>query len=394
MSTTSVSNENAIMLVSFPHQLLHALSALKYERLLSGKREHAPATILVWTYHSEHHAPGSIYRKIFDCLLHEFPYVTLVFPGTLERCFQLSPYRTISDRIKWLGNIFSRESFGSVFFPHDASADQTAQVLMQLFPDAKRVCYGDPPGFLYPPYSANQGGHSTKGVLKRLFWQSRLHRLKKLYKPATSIIAVDFREHDQLSFTEEVRILPRAILLETLRQIEEGIRVLLSESYVRLMTTELASEGPYLLLMSNFSESRMMSPKNEIAMYFEICSRYVPAGRKVLIKTHSGAKRNSGSELVSRLSASAFEAELLPVTTQHLPIELLPELISRCNIVSVSSASSLISYLFNTEVIHALSADIIRKYFKDSSVEYMVDANNRIRNNIQYLSSLVTMSNT
>ena len=137
-----------------------------------------------------------------------------------------------------------------------------------------------------------------------------------------------------------------------------------------------------------------MSPKTEIAMYFEICSRYVPAGRKVLIKTHSGAKRNSGSELVSRLSASAFEAELLPVTTQHLPIELLPELISRCNIVSVSSASSLISYLFNTEVIHALSADIIRKYFKDSSVEYMVDANNRIRNNIQYLSSLVTMSNT
>ena len=373
MSSPSVKPVHSLLLISFPHQLLHALSALRYYRIREGVSEQKPAIIFVWSFKSSEHAPNSSLRIFLDSVLREFPFITLVFPTLHERRYELSSFRPLVHRVAWVRNRLRTFSVDAIFFAHDASADQTAQVLMQSFLDAMAVCFGDPPGFLYPQFQLQHHGNS----IKRLFWRSRSRGLASLRSPLLSIITINFGQKTQVS-DRDVLVPPRSLVTKTLEDIQRGVDTINHDLSVDYKNQEKSADRPNLLLISNFSESGLMNSRNELALYIDICERFLKRGDKLIVKPHFG----TSSKFIKKLtkSLSAYRLEMLLGISGRIPIESYPELIKRFNVISVSSSSALLSYLFEGQISHALTADDIEKYFKADRVAYMLEANQAIEN--------------
>jgi len=345
--------------------------------MLRATADDTPATILFWSYQAADHLSGAKVRQICRRALQDFPWIELLFPSFLHRMYCLSPYRLLTDRSSWIRKKFGVGNCYSCYYSHDVSADHTAQALMQAFPEARRICYGDPPGFLYPTrntFLRNRVGRWN--TLKELVWESRLRGIKNWFSPQESIIAVDFRSFDREGQPQTAYVLPNAVLLDTLERLRMDFPEITpkASSFFSALTDNECS--PYLLLLSNFTASGMTSRQNELELYIDICQSYVPLGETICIKPHIGTPQKLLFLLLARLSD--YRAFVFPVAAQQLPIELLPELIARSHVLSVSSSSALIAHLFKSDVTHVLTEDRIRHFFKPAYVAYMLKANKAI----------------
>lgn len=368
---------SALILVSFPHQLLHAISALRYDRLLHGIPEDESATILVWSHQASQHAPRSPVRAIFRQAMESFPWITLWFPCKFQRLYFFSPYRRLIDRASWFRRQLKPEEYSAFYYAQDVSADHTAQAIMQALPEVRRICYGDTPGFLYPAFGSllhNSKSHST--TFKQRVWKSRLHGMQNWLSATESIIAVDFRSPKDGVKLPDVHILPCSLLLETLQRLKSGF------PHIALVESSLSNEWsankstPFLLLLSNFSDSGMTTRQSELALYTDICQSHVSLGGTIYIKPHIGTDQKFISQLIAKLAA--YQAVLLPTVTQQLPVEFFPKLLAQSNVLSVSSSSALVAWLFKHYVTHALTEDRIHRFFKLDYILYMSKANRAI----------------
>lgn len=375
MSLLLDKSAHSLLLISFPHQLLHALSALRYYRIRKGIPEQAPAIIFVWSYQSSQHTPNSSFRKILDCAIRDFHFVTLVFPTLTERRYRLSSLRTLIDRVGWIRTRLRSFVIDAIFFAHDASADRTAQVLMQSFPEADAICFGDPPGFLYPQFHLQH----QRTFLKRMVWGSRARGLSSLRSPTLSIVTIDFYNNGSTS-DGDVLVLPREIVLETLTSLQRGIEQIKKE--LQFGYRKLVGNARYIniLLLSNFSESGLAEIEDELALYSDICSNCNSSGGKLFIKPHFGTSPRFLKKLANGLSS--HRPEIFPTLAGQIPIELLPNLVEQSNIISVSSSSVLLSHLFKKQISHALTATRIQRYFKADRVAYMLEANQFIERSL------------
>ncbi len=366
---------HSILLISFPHQLLHALSALKYYRMREGIPERAPAIILAWAFQPSEHAPNSPFRTILDSAIRDFPFVTLIIPTLRERRYELSPLRTLIHRIAWIKDRLNSFSVDAVFFAHDASEDRTAQVLMQSFPEANAICYGDPPGFLYPQFNLQR----QKSYIKRLILGSRVRGLSSPRSPALSIVTIDFYKNGNAAHGE-VLVLPRSLVVETLASIQRGMDQIKKDLHVDYDNQADNARSITILLLSNFSESGLTTENNELALYSGICKEFGSTEAKLIIKPHFGTSPAFLKKLTNVLSL--YSPEIFPSFAGQIPIEFFPDLVKQSNIISVSSSSALLSHLFNKQISHALTANRIQRYFKADRVTYMLEANQAIENSL------------
>lgn len=363
---------SALILVSFPHQLLHAISALRYDRSLRGIPEDEPATIFVWSHQAAHHNCGSPIRTVFRQALESFPWIKLWIPTKFQRLYSLSPYRILTKRVSWIRRQLKSDTYSSFLYSHDVSADHTAQAVMQAMPLARWICYGDPPGFLYPACSALLQNRNT---IKQRIWKSRLRGLRNWLSANQSIIAVDFRSQTDGADASDVHLLPRHIIIETLERLRSSFHDI-APAESSLLNEWAAIELPHLLLLSNFTDSCMTTRQNELALYVDICKSHVPLGGMIYIKPHIGTGQEFISQLIEKLAD--YRAVVFPTVIQQLPVELFSELLARSHVLSVSSSSALISRLFRNEVTHVLTVDRIQRFFKSDYVPYMVSANRAI----------------
>lgn len=364
----------AIMLVSFPHQLLHALAALRHDRHRLGIPDGTPANILVWSHRASDHLEGSAFRKIIGAALTRFRHVRSVFPTFAERRSALSPYRTVMDRAAWVRRSLGDRAFMHVYFSHDASADRTAQVLMQAYPGARHVTFGDPPGFLYPSYSEDLPARALDSPVKRLFWKSRLRGLAVLHAPSCAVVALNLC--DESARPANVELLPLETLLEVRDAIEEGLQSGWIDGPLCASARGGAEPAPLIFLTGNFTQSELTTHSNELSMYVELCRTHATACSRIVLKPHFGSPPAFTRQLLSRLDG--FEVELLSGSLQQVPIEMMSGLVGSGRIVSVSSSSALLAYLFRAPVEHALTDGLIRRYFKRDAWNHMLPANSQI----------------
>lgn len=368
-----------VLLISFPHHLLHAIAALLFERRKTGVPDQAPATFLVWSFNASDHASGSDFRGLVARALRRFPRFSVCFPSLAERVSALSPYRLLCRRAEWIRRRLGENRVSGCYFSHDASADHTAQALMQAFPEGRRICFGDPPGFLHPPYTVERPTIVDGGWLRNAFWASRLRGTGEIHRADLSLVAIDFRRDAGSASGELVERVPRGVFLEVIAALADGLESdappcggLLS----RARAGEARQTAAHLLVLGNFAASRMMSPARELALYQDICAACVPEGEAVYLKPHYGMSARLTADILQGLAG--YGAELLPEGFRRVPVELLPGLPGRCRIISVSSSSALLAFLYGEDVVHALTSERIERYFDSSYVKYMRDSNQSI----------------
>ncbi len=329
--------------------------------------------VLIWSHQWHQHREGSAFRVFFDAALKDYSNVSVVFPGTRCRLARLSPYRKVVDRAQFLRQLLVGGPVEACYFSHDVSADRTAQALLHAFPAARRVCYGDPPGFLYPDDPVARSGYFPKHPVKAAFWATRVRGLGIQYSPDQAIIAIDFR--DRSDAVGAVHVLERGDLLETLRRIRRGLDRCLPD---RLPGPPAVPGRPSMkvLLLGNFTSSRMTSWRDEMQLYEEICAEHVRPDEILCVKPHPGTDAAFMRQLIPRLGVR--DARIFPDGGLGLPIELFEEFMAGGSVISVSSSSVLIAYLFDCPVVHGLTDGLVRRFFRPQYVLPMLNSNQAI----------------
>lgn len=347
-----------LALASFPHQLLHALASLRHQREHEGRPVDDEALLLVWSHQPREHRAGSRFRHQFAQLLQGFPWVRLVFPGYVARQTWLSPHLAIRARVRALARHLGPCEVERCYYAHDASADHTAQVLLQWQPHARAICYGDPPGFLYPA----AGAEARRKLAARWLAREPLGQgsdLPAWREASLNLVAVRFPL--PAGVAGAVQLVPRPLYLDTLASLRRGLPQL--ASLQRRLLASLGGRPATLLVLSNFTESRLTRREDELALYRELLQAHAPAGGLVLLKPHAGTTPAFLHDLQARLSSHRLQ--LLPPELRWLPVELLDLLLQGVTVLSVSSSSVLLSYLYGGDrVRHGLTGEAIDRWFR------------------------------
>lgn len=366
-----------VILISSPHQLLHALCALRFDRESRRIANESPVTLVLWSYQLMDHSPNSQSRQFFDTALKSFPFVTAVLPSLKERKWPLSPYRKLSKRVEWLRKYLDITPGECVafYYAHDASSEHTAQAFMQALSAKRNICYGDSPGFLYPPTKPPAPTFDiTLRGLKHLFWFSRVNIASDWITAETALTVIDFDDLDRSLPYPEHTIIPSEILVQTLTTLKRFFAPVLQLE--QDIGTRSKTEPTWLLILSNFTSSKLTDESDELELYVQICKEHVAPGGTILIKKHAGTPAAFVEQLVQRLDS--YHAKKLPERLDSLPIEFLGHVLESCGIISVSSASALLSLLQAPHLIHALTAQNIEKFFRPAYKDYMTLANEKI----------------
>lgn len=373
---TSLQTERAVLMVSFPHQLLHALSALKYDRACRGIAMNSPALLVLWSFQAHDHQPDSKVRQFFAAALQDYPFITPLVFSLKERAGPLSPYRKVMARARWLEQRLGASTRCSTFYyAHDASSDHTPQAFMQALKADRIVCYGDAPGFLYPSVRPARPtlGFNLRSV-KEVFWQNRVRDVDTWLAADTALIAINFGDQENGLPFPKPSVIPAETVIQTLQLLKRAFPEIKAFEASVLQTAPHRKSA--LLILSNFTNSRLISRRNELALYIDICRTYLRPGESLFIKKHAGTHPTFVTQLANALSE--YQTQLFPPHLEHLPIELFTSLHTHCKVISVSSASSLLALIPGNHAIHALTQQHIEKLFSPTKRLYMNTANNRI----------------
>jgi hypothetical protein len=245
---------------------------------------------------------------------------------------------------------------------------------------AKRICYGDPPGYLHPPLTHLGNCQSSQNRVKQWFWKNRLGDMDRILHADKSLIAVNLNGR---ALNESDQLIPVGLLLETLNRIKCRVPDLNAQEAAWIKDQIDGGERPHVLVLSNFSDSKMMRFLDEIDLYAEVCDAHIPEGQRIFIKPHPGTSSNFIDILSSRLSA--WDVRLLPSPFRNYPLEFFPDILASCRVLSVSSSSVLLAHLFGTHVTHALTDALIMKYMHPHCSVQFCKANQQLQ---QFMSSM------
>lgn len=292
-------------------------------------------------------------------------------------------------RAKLLLRKLSNFAVGEILYAHDISSDFWNQTLMQAFPHAKRICYGDALGLVY---SQNYFMSLMFGLRKnqRFSFNSSLVQLKRKFLFPT--------KKKQLLAQQAVLAIPCDPGQDFLKQCQLLIP---NKNEVKQCVFDLANALPefkmygselkekthkshYLFILSNLTESKLTTLGNEIALYKEILASQVDRDATIIIKPHPAHNSVMFQKIIQCLQEE-YDIHVIKSDFYNLPIELAISLIESCTILSISYSSISIPYLYGKNVQHVLSNQMIKKYFIEEKMDWFIESNNLFLNIIAKL---------
>lgn len=140
----------------------------------------------------------------------------------------------------------------------------------------------------------------------------------------------------------------------------------------------------YLLMLSNFTESKLTTIDNEIALYEDILSKYATMGSTVILKPHPAHNPDLFSLIINTLKEN-YNIQIVDKQYYHLPIELAESLVQGCEVLSVSYSSISLPYIYGKQVKHVLTQELVNKYFSIEKMSWFIESNNLYINMINAL---------
>ena len=367
----------ALLCAYYPQQLLPGLAAIIEFRRRFGIDTEAPATVLVWSDPGVGAAFLAQRRQAFERLLQAFPWTTLVFPTPEDIRANLSPNARVPAKARHLRERFGGGAFAAVVYAHDIGSDYLAQSAMQAFPDARRVCYGDALGIVYsndyytrltyPLGTPAQALAHPRRTLTHLLWRGLRHfrlppRRKRLDADYAALILPCDPGED---------FLPGKVLIDIGRDTLDQVTDRLARSAEPGRDTAAAA-GKHLMLLGSFSESGFTSEEDEIGLYLQAARAHVPADGTLILKAHPASYGEKVRNIAAALGA---HCRVEPAGADAMPIEVLRSL-ARCrSVISFSYSSVSLHYLHGSQVIHAMTPDLIDRYFPPHIRRWMHESN-------------------
>ena len=278
--------------------------------------------------------------------------------------------------------------FDQIFLARD-HVGSGSPLLMNAYPDATRLAYGDSFGLV-----------GQRGVLDTFDWTSPMRSLLSAARRGTrralwggpKVIPFDAAvltlpldlSGTYLSRTRLV-VPPREHVVRCIGQLAaplDGLR-----AYCRRLLADQGSDaGNHLYLLSNLSASGLTSTSQEIDLYVEVIEQTARPDATVFIKHHPRSSHEVLRAVVRRVEKAHRVVVLDEASVERIPVELWQDLIARCDIVAMFSTSAInMKYLYGKDVTIPLDADRIGRYFPRERVEYMASGTRMIQQAIENL---------
>lgn len=344
--------ETNIILISFPHQLLHALSAFFSA---SEKPEKEQVIIYYWSYDYKNHLNDNVERLILN-LIKDYDNVRLVVPTFFERVYALSPYRRINKKSDFFKKKFSGFLIKSLWFSHDRSLDFTAQSLMQSLPGARRFCFGDPPGYLYRSYFDQEYSLPSSVLINY-----KVNGVNEWLFPHDNYVCCDLYEKSVSSIDSIV------VDVDVVKRVCEK----LSKDIKLYDDSSNFNENSIFFILSNFSRSRLMAEDNEIDMYVEALKK-LPLDSVIYIKAHPGCTDDFLEKLKSKYNFNNLV--FIDSDFRGVPFELMVNGFENVTVLSYSSSCFMLRRLGFNKSYLLLDAAQIKKYFYPEKISYLMDS--------------------
>lgn len=374
--------EKSILCLYYPQQLLPGLAAVISYRRHHGTDVEAPLTVLVWNHPATERKTLERRLQAFKVLLEGFPWVTLFFPEQDEVKSHLSHNSRVMRKAKYLRGKFGQDVFVAVYYAHDISADFIAQSVMQAYPNASRVCFGDALGVVYGnDYFTNQ----TYPIGAVDAFSRPIRTIRNLLFRIKRTCLLPLRWH-RLDANYAVLILPcdpggdfllgKDLLTVDYESLNYALNNL-SDSAERYLINqkclcEIRRNTSVIMLLGSYSESGLISDIKECAMYVEAARLHISPGSKIILKSHSASKSEK-IELVKQ--ALSLHYETVVVINEDIPIEVMPSLAKHCNILSFSYSSVSLLYLYGIRVLHVMNDNFINTFFPQEAQFWMSESN-------------------
>ncbi|WED41896.1 polysialyltransferase family glycosyltransferase [Legionella cardiaca] len=364
-------------LISIDHvnQLIPALAALKH---FNARENISSRRVLIFTKPHLYFSDTTLNQ--IRALLRNESSCTLIVGNTLFKDLKLLNNMPVLLRAKFLLKKLKDYPITEIFFSHDISSDFWNQTLMHAFPEANRICYGDALGLVYSQHHFTQLMYSIR-INNKILLTNLLARLKRRFiypnkknqlLANRAILAIPCDPGKDFLNQCELSIVSQQELQDCVKQLSDS----LPDFKVHMKELILQSQKPCFLLMpSNFTESKLTTLENEIALYQDILSTHTPEESRIIIKPHPAHNPNFLQEIVRVLKRN-YDVHLVDGQYYHLPIELAESLIQGCEILSVSYSSVSIPYIYNKPVKHVLTQKMIEDYFSKEKMHWFIESNN------------------
>ncbi|ASQ46412.1 polysialyltransferase family glycosyltransferase [Legionella clemsonensis] len=364
-------------LISIDHinQLIPALAALRH---FNARRNVLGKHILIFTKPHLHFSATTIAH--LNTLLQKETSYTLILGSTLFKNTKVINNIPVIFRAKFLYKKLKNYPLTEIFFSHDISSDFWNQTLMHAFPKATRVCYGDALGLVYSHHHFTQLMYRLKQSNKIILTNILARLKRKFFYPSKkkqllahqAILTIPCDPGNDFLTQCELSIISQQELRDCVKNLADA----LPDFKTHLKELTLQSAVPCFLLMpSNFTESKLTTLENEIALYQEILNTHTPKGSQIIIKPHPAHNPIFLQAIIEVLKKN-YEIYLVDNQYHHLPIELAESLIQGCEVLSVSYSSISIPYIYNKPVKHVLTQEMIDKYFSREKKYWFTESNN------------------
>ncbi|HEM0360596.1 TPA: hypothetical protein U0T52_003193, partial [Legionella pneumophila] len=210
----------------------------------------------------------------------------------------------------------------------------------------------------------------------------RLKNIEKWYGYDKAYVAMNLST-DVPSYPLLTTTIPNVNFINLLNRLKKNLPTLEQEEHAFIETLESFNHNKIfqLLVLSNFTESGLISRENELKLYLELCHRHCPPGSIIIVKPH--ILSNFAFLEALKSSLKNYQVVLFPKNLRCIPLEMLTGLIDKCNIISVSSSSIFLSYLYGRKkIVHALTLNDIKEFFYKSSYQQMVESTQNIMNTL------------
>lgn len=282
----------------------------------------------------------------------------------------------ISQRLKFIREEIGLDNCDDLFVMRDF-AFLGNQLLLNAYPNAQRITYGDSFGIV-----------GDNKIFKKNWYEFIKHPLLIAKLIASSIL---FGRYKTYTFDKAVLLLPqdwsgsyldnipliipeKSFVLKDILNVGSSINKL--QEYCDSILQQTSSKK-YLFLLSNFTNSGMMQLNKEMNLYYEIIIKYIEVGSTIILKKHPRCNLYLDGEVKKILEKKYNIIYLDDNRFSSIPLEYLFPIISACEVISVYSASALhLTYLYNKNVIMPLDDDLMDYFF--SKVQVHVKKGNKM----------------
>lgn len=296
---------------------------------------------------------------------------------------RFSRYRSSIKRFK---KLIGGKTFDEIYYPHDL-VGQAVELSISAYPDAKHIIFGDGMGQLYSK-------KYLEFIDQQLEYVNLIARVKEKTinlvkgKPkstipdsAVAILPMDWS--GQFLNNTELQVVPLNYVRKIITDCAKNVPGI--QRYIKSLL-ETTCEPRFLILLTNLSESGLISVESEVALNLEIIYNTIPKKSSIIIKHHPLA-RNSLEKTLKSLLSVEFDVQIIAQEYYRYPIEIWSDLIINSNIISTASSCVSISYLFDKSVIYPITEEFIRKFFPEKSWKIMDDTHEQYESQLNNLAT-------